>query len=120
MKSKSVALLEGNKVIAKFRSIGDAARITEGDPSHIAKVLRGERQTANGAKWKEVKRFTTNAFSKGQRGLKQVDATDLNETVALYPNAKVAAEVTKIKDTKIADCLIGKAKKVKGYTFLAA
>lgn len=118
MQAKSVAMMEGNKTIAKFRSIADAARITDTDASHIAKVTRGVRENAGGSKWKEVKRFTP-TFTNKNRGIVQADATD-GDVVAVYPNVQTASKVSKIKDNKISDCLIGKAKKVKGFTWLAA
>lgn len=120
MKAKSVAMMDGNKIVAKFSSIGDAARITDSDPSHIAKVTRGERMTANGAKWKEIKRFDSSKFTKNNKGLLQVEASNPENVVAVYPNVQTASKVTGLKDTKISDCLIGKAKKIKGFTWLSA
>ena len=109
-KSIAVSQYQGNKLIAKYRSITEAATLTGVQPAHIGKVASGIRKTAGGFSWKSMKSFT----GKMKSGVTQSDA---NGVVAVYANPDIAAKISGVRASAINNALSGKRRTAGGFSW---
>ena len=96
-KTVMVNLLEGNKVIARFSSIGMASDLTGADTSHISKVARGLRRTAGSYGWSYVLR---GSLTSGKMGVRQLDKVT-GEVIATYKDLDAVERLTGITSTRL-------------------
>lgn len=107
-KSIAVSQYEGKKLVAKYRSIAEAASLTGVQPAHIGKVANGLRNTAGGFNWKSMKTFS----SKMKNGVTQ---TDSKGVLAVYADADIAARYTGVRASAISKALSGKSRTAGGF-----
>lgn len=116
MNTKQVAQYVGNKMVARYFSITDAATLTSTQRAHIGKVCNGIRKTAGGSTWKYTR---INGSKLPVGSVIQYDVTT-GDAVAVFANLNTASEILGIPSAKIERVLSGASKKVNGYTFAVA
>jgi DNA endonuclease I-HmuI-like, NUMOD-like domain len=114
MSNRNIAVSQynGKKLVAKYRSITEAAEMTGVQPAHIGKVANGIRNTAGGFSWKSTKTFSP----KMKNGVTQSDSTG---AIAVYADLDLASSFSGVTRKSIDKVLSGKGKMAGGYLWSA-
>jgi len=112
MSNRNVAVsqYEGKTLVAKYRSISEAANTTGVQPAHIGKVTNGIRKSAGGFSWKSLNSFS----GKMKSGVTQSDSSGI---LAVYASPDLAAKFTGVRLSAINKVLSGSGKSAGGYSW---
>ena len=87
-KFRPVTQYKGSKFVAQYHSAAFAALVNKVDPSHVAKVARGERNTTGGWEFSYINRITSSHNSRHVT-IRSIDGTIL----AKFKDTRVASEI---------------------------